>query len=118
MVAATDLNGYAPVHPVKTSVSREACAPRGHASSPVAAVHCIPLDALAHGTLEPSARGALRDKAPEATLLEARERQADVVVVGTRRCGWVRRMLSGSAATKLVNCSDRSILVVPVADVS
>ncbi len=50
----------------------------------------------------------------DAILGEARERDADLVVVGTRRRSWFDRMICGSVAAQVVNRAKRSVLVTPL----
>lgn len=50
----------------------------------------------------------------DAILGEARERDADLVVVGTRQRGWFDRLICGSVAAQVVNRAQRSVLVTPL----
>lgn len=50
----------------------------------------------------------------DAILSEARERDADLVVVGTRQRGWFDRLICGSVAAQVVNRARRSVLVTPL----
>lgn len=53
----------------------------------------------------------------DAILWEARKRDADLLVVGTRRRGWFDRLVTGSVAAQVVNRAKRSVLVTPLDDV-
>jgi nucleotide-binding universal stress UspA family protein len=51
---------------------------------------------------------------PSAALLELAEKtHADLIVAGTQGAGFVRRILIGSVATRLIRHSTRSLLIVP-----
>jgi nucleotide-binding universal stress UspA family protein len=63
---------------------------------------------------EPVIRHAL-DPAT-AILEEAEARDADLVVVGTRRRSWFDRSGSGSVATRVVDRCERSVLVLPIGE--
>jgi len=52
----------------------------------------------------------------EAILGEARAREADMVVVGSRQRRWMNRLISGSIAARIVNRTKRSVLVTPIDD--
>ncbi|MEO8178773.1 MAG: universal stress protein [Deltaproteobacteria bacterium] len=52
----------------------------------------------------------------DAILGEADAQRADLVVVGTRRRGWLDGFVTGSVATQVVNRAQRSVLVLPLAD--
>ena len=52
----------------------------------------------------------------DAILGEAREHDADLVVVGTRRRNWFDRLVAGSVAAQVVNRARRSVLVTPLDD--
>ncbi len=54
----------------------------------------------------------------EPILAAAAEREADVVVCGTRGRGPVARSVLGSTSSSLLHHADRAVLVVPEADVS
>jgi len=54
----------------------------------------------------------------EPILAAAAEREADVVVCGTRGHGPVARSVLGSTSSSLLHHADRAVLVVPEADVS
>ncbi|MBK8259309.1 MAG: universal stress protein [Polyangiaceae bacterium] len=49
-------------------------------------------------------------------LGEAREHNADLVVVGTRKRTWFDRLVAGSVAEQIVNRAKRSVLVTPLDD--
>jgi len=50
----------------------------------------------------------------DAILGEAREREADIVVVGAQRRGWLARLFGIDVAVQVVNRARRSVLVTPV----
>ena len=51
---------------------------------------------------------------PSAAILELAEKtDADLIVAGTQGAGFVRRILIGSVATRLIRHSTRSLLIVP-----
>jgi nucleotide-binding universal stress UspA family protein len=51
---------------------------------------------------------------PSAAILELADKtHADLIVAGTQGAGFVRRMLIGSVATRLIRHSTRSLLIVP-----
>jgi len=52
----------------------------------------------------------------DAILSEAEARRADLVVVGTRRRGWLDGLVSRSVASQVVNGAERSVLVLPLAE--
>jgi len=49
-----------------------------------------------------------------AILHEAQGRNADMITVGARRRSWLERLLVGSLAARVVNGTERSVLVVPI----
>lgn len=49
-----------------------------------------------------------------AVLAAARDRAADLVVVGSQRRSWLRRLTHGSVAARVVDQARRSVLVVPL----
>jgi nucleotide-binding universal stress UspA family protein len=54
---------------------------------------------------------------PSVAILELAEKSnADLIVAGTQGAGFVRRILIGSVATRLIRHSTRSLLIVPPAD--
>lgn len=58
--------------------------------------------------------GVVREGEPARVLLDVAETEAvDVIVVGTRRLGSVKRLMLGSTSSKLVHESTRPVLVVP-----
>ncbi|MEO8182339.1 MAG: universal stress protein [Deltaproteobacteria bacterium] len=50
----------------------------------------------------------------DAILHEAQARNADLITVGTRRRSWLERLLVSSLAARVVNGTERSVLVVPI----
>jgi nucleotide-binding universal stress UspA family protein len=55
--------------------------------------------------------------AADAILGEAREHDADLVIVGTRRRrNWFDRLVAGNVAAQVVNRAKRSVLVTPLGD--
>ncbi|MFN7130736.1 MAG: universal stress protein [Myxococcales bacterium] len=59
-------------------------------------------------------RTQIRSGDPASALAElAEQEQADLVVVGSRGLGAVKRMLLGSTSNRLVHVSQRPVLVVP-----
>jgi nucleotide-binding universal stress UspA family protein len=50
----------------------------------------------------------------DAILQVARDRDADIVVLGHRRRSWFRRLVGGSITERILEQSRRSILVVPI----
>lgn len=50
----------------------------------------------------------------DAIMKEATARAADLVVVGTRRAGWLERLRAGSVSAKIVKSTDCSVLVLPL----
>lgn len=64
------------------------------------------------------ARAVVRNEVnpADAILAEAREHDADMVVVGTRKHGWLERLFGGSVAAQVVNRAKRSVLVTPLDD--
>lgn len=50
----------------------------------------------------------------DAILTEARARDVDLIVVGTRPRSWFDRLVTGSVAAQVVNRARRSVLVTPV----
>jgi len=50
----------------------------------------------------------------DAILREAQARNADMIAVGTRPRSWLERLLVGSLAARVVNGTERSVLVVPI----
>lgn len=55
-----------------------------------------------------------RPSAEDAILEVAREKHADLIVVGARRQGWLERMFGTTLAARIVDRSDRSVLVAPL----
>jgi nucleotide-binding universal stress UspA family protein len=51
----------------------------------------------------------------DAILAEAQARDVDLVIVGTRRHSWWERLVGSGVAARVVNGTDRSVLVVPIA---
>jgi nucleotide-binding universal stress UspA family protein len=49
-----------------------------------------------------------------AILEEARSREADLIVVGSRRRTWAGRMIAGNVTERVVNRARRSVLVTPL----
>lgn len=69
--------------------------------------------------LAADARAVIRNEVNpvDALLREAREHDADLVVVGTRRRGWFECFRARSVAAQVVNRAKRSVLVMPLRDV-
>ncbi|MBK7395050.1 MAG: universal stress protein [Myxococcales bacterium] len=57
-----------------------------------------------------------RHRAADTLLEEARERRADLIVVGTRRRGWLKRIFEDDTASAVVDSGQRSVLVVSTDD--
>lgn len=68
--------------------------------------------------LPADARAVVRNEVNpvDAILAEARQHDADLVVVGTRKRGWFDRLVGGSVAAQVVNRAKRSVLVTPLND--
>jgi nucleotide-binding universal stress UspA family protein len=67
-------------------------------------------------SLAPSAEAVVLSKSSTASaILDAsREREADLVVVGTRPRSWLRTVATPSVARRVVEDASRSVLVVPI----
>lgn len=63
---------------------------------------------------EPATTSLRRGSAAETISLEARERAADLVVLGSHGKGWVDRILIGSVTERVLSALPTSVLVVPV----
>jgi nucleotide-binding universal stress UspA family protein len=75
------------------------------------------LTRVAHGiSVDAEAVVANELDAVEAILREARSRNAELIVVGTRTHSWLRRAVVGSVSSELVDRTIRSVLVTPMLD--
>jgi nucleotide-binding universal stress UspA family protein len=54
--------------------------------------------------------------AVDAILQQARTRNADLIVVGTRSHSWLSRTIAGSVSSELIDRAIRSVLVMPLID--
>lgn len=70
----------------------------------------------AAGALSVESEAVLRSELDpaQAVLDEARTRDADLIVVGTRGRSWLERLLTSSVSEQIINRARRSVLVAPV----
>jgi nucleotide-binding universal stress UspA family protein len=134
VVAATDVSD--PTYPVLT----HACTLAERLGNEVVMVHNLdgpcahswmPHDVAAADRNRAALRAFCRHASPGATTLVfeitstadavlqvARQRNADLIVVGTTARPWLRDLLSRGTATQIIDRADGSVLVVPVQRVS